>query len=791
MTQHQENTIGDTEKNAPLVTINELVDRLDSCISLPAQNSDISEVSKILGSLRVCLTDTYIRNRLTSDTQITQQQLPNIFARLCKISIAFSSSISNYPLFPVIISPIWNMIHLHLPLSIEKEIQSAKEYYTLAMDGLNTKEFCAYFIKNDTNDIIKFYVRIFLKLAKSVIWADSRRMEKLSLSEYTAHKCLHEEKYDTVFHNIITFIDHFFTLKNTEAAENDCISIMFSLIVVISDSKSFLPTTVRMGFPAKLVAWLHMISIRNIASDPLNSLIVAVSNISQCEEGMVALNEANAIDTLELSEKALSDRLEKSPSTSSFYPRIYAMIGTAEQSKTRAVFKSAIDFLLSKICEADVGNNLRSTTGHLYEYLVPLAKLLVNDNVATYLLNNQEIGGLKFFIALFHKHNILSDNDLFVKHLIRLALYNILCSLTFHQSVQQELKEDQTFINAILEASNSSISNTEAFIPSSLRSGLMSVKAAADGILVYLDKFNIPISNDEQTIDQSNKKVPMVSYSHKDANFCRSMVAALKERSISVWVDEDEHCLSDDCWEEIAIAIKNASIILIIVSENYCTKSDSCRVEATYAIRLKIPIIAIYIDENYQAEPWLDIHLTGLYVKFGNKPFSERMNRLAKYITAREDASKEAKTAQMEAKNFSHEVIMPSTTKEDNGSPKSRVSETNIQFFVSNKLPHTWSKLEVNAWWCTERNLIPELCTFCDGEALCVYAQLFLSLYQQDSLKHLERLRQQLNQQHDINLFDDQYANLVSSMMWISKQKDENREHQIDTNSKSALCILS
>ncbi|CAF3101831.1 unnamed protein product [Rotaria sp. Silwood2] len=557
----------------------------------------------------------------------------------------------------------------------------------------------------------------------------------------------------------------------------------------MSDSKSLLPTVIHFGFPAKLVEWLNMISKRNISSDPLDSLIVAMSNVSQCEEGVIALNEACAMTALEMSKSALANRLEKNHFTSSFYPRIYAMISTADQLKTLTVLKPAIDYLIAKIREANASTNLRSKTGHLYEYLVPLAKLLINDNVAIYLLNDSEVGGLAFFIELLYKHDILSASDLFVKHLIRLALYNILCSLAFHESVQQELKENPRFIKTISEASNSSTSNIETFIPSSLRNNLMSIKAAADGILVYLDKFKISVTNDNKAVNTPVTKIPMISYSHKDANFCRSVVAALKEYSISVWIDEDGHCLSNDCWEEIAIAIRNASTILIVVSENYCTKSDSCRVEATYAIKLKIPIIALYIDDNYQAEPWLDIHLIGVHVKFGRKPFAERIARLATYIAARNNPLATMEPSQTPMGHSAHEVSIPSMIKEDNNSLRTKISETNIEYSLPKTSPRTWSKAEVRAWWCTERTLVPQLCTFYDGEALCVYAQIFLSLYQQNPLKHLQNLQEQSKREHGVDFYDNHYANMVSSMMWIAKQK-KNDEHVMNKHSKSALCVL-
>ncbi|CAF1045471.1 unnamed protein product [Adineta steineri] len=782
MTENENRSNNIDLSSVDLAKLTELVNRLDASTISSKESYNASEINSILSAVKDHLSNPAIQNRLSSNQEILEQKLPNIFNHFCKISIRFSSLLSNHPLFMINIVYLWNIICSKLGKSIENELLSTQEYYNIAMEGLSTDKLSMY--------LTGTYAEIFLKLAKMVIWADSRQMEHLNLSDYTAHKCLHEEKYDAVYHNIIIFIDNYFGNKEIDTAKIDYVNVIFSLIVIMADSKSLLPTTIRIGFPAKLIEWLDVISSRNNDTDPLGSLIIAVSNISQCEEGITALNEACAITALGKSEKALANRLKNAPSILSFYSRIYAMIATTDQLKTLPVLNPAIDVLLKRIHEANASSNLRSATGHLYEYLVPLAKLLINDNMAKYVLENNELGGLTFFIELFHKHNVLSVNDLFVKHLIRLALYNILCRLAFHQSAQKELKEDQKFIVTIMEASKQSTSNSEATIPSSLRNNLMTIKTAADGILVYLDKFKTSVSNKNDAINTSTTKIPMISYSHKDADFCRSVVAGLKQHSISVWMDEDGHCLSDDCWEEIAIAIKNASTILILVSENYCTKSDSCRVEATYAIKLKIPIIALYIDDKYQAEPWLDIHLTGLHVKFGKKSFTERITRLATYISARNNTSESTETMQQITGQFSHEVNIVSTKEQQPILLKSKIPETVINHSIPTTAPRTWSAAEVQSWWCTERALVPQLCTFYDGEALCVYARLFLSSYQENPVKHFQILQERLKREHGINFYDDSYANTVSSMMWIIKQNKSSKD-TVDNHSNSTVCTLS
>jgi hypothetical protein len=164
MLECQENTNNDDTDNANLDKINRLVNRLDVCTSSSEQDSDAAEINNILSALKDHLTNPTIRNKLLSNKEITERMLPSIFNHFCKISITFSASLPNYLLFMTVLVQIWNMICSKLGESIEKEILSAKEYYTTAMDGLNKDEFCMYLIGNDVEDIFKFYVKIFLKI---------------------------------------------------------------------------------------------------------------------------------------------------------------------------------------------------------------------------------------------------------------------------------------------------------------------------------------------------------------------------------------------------------------------------------------------------------------------------------------------------------------------------------------------------------------------------------------------------------------------------------------------------
>jgi hypothetical protein len=408
---------------------------------------------------------------------------------------------------------------------------------------------------------------------------------------------------------------------------------------------------------------------------------------------------------------------------------------------------------------------MRTDTGHISEYLVALARLVVNDTVAQYIIDackiNHTTDGLTFFNGLFQKYNQLKPNDLYLKHLSRVALFNIFSSFSFQTTVQKRLASDKKFVEIIKNASHFN-NEQDVVIQPCLLQHLSTVKQAAEAILINIDLYK---EEDAVQIDASAKTTHphiMISYSHKDVTFCRDLVRALKSNSIDLWVDEDGHCHSDDCWEEIAIAIKYASIVLVIVSPHYC-QSVSCRKEATYADKRKKTLIALYPnDDKYEPDEWLDIRLTGSYVRFGDsgkRSFETCISRLLEYIRPKEGGVITSIPPSLPA----------ATSKQPNDVANIKIQSIEIVPSVNIKKSsiHDWTKDDVQTWFLIERNLLPQLYklySFVDGDSLLEYAKHFIQEYEQDTKQQYEKLSKRLRKEFDIEFYDNNYTDLVCSM---------------------------
>ena len=68
--------------------------------------------------------------------------------------------------------------------------------------------------------------------------------------------------------------------------------------------------------------------------------------------------------------------------------------------------------------------------------------------------------------------------------------------------------------------------------------------------------------------DTQKKGHVFISHSSEDKEFVRSLAAQLKNRDIPVWVDEEELLPGANWQSAIERAIRDASVILVVVSEN-------------------------------------------------------------------------------------------------------------------------------------------------------------------------------------------------------------------------------
>ncbi|CAF4529988.1 unnamed protein product, partial [Rotaria socialis] len=254
------------------------------------------------------------------------------------------------------------------------------------------------------------------------------------------------------------------------------------------------------------------------------------------------------------------------------------------------------------------------------EYLAGLAKLGVNDKFLLYFISKDGI--LDLFIRKFLEFNTsctrndnVESTDL--NTLICASLYTIFWSISFQSDYSTKLKENNEFIEFVQQVSTNE----------STDENIVAMKRAAKGILFNLDLIQTDLQPIDDTDTDDDHVKAMISYAHKDTKLCQTLVSKLEGRVRGdVWVDfiKLQPPYEDD-WEEIACAITQCDVVLMLVTENYCT-SKSCRREVIHADKRNKRIIPIYQGKEYQPEDWFEIRVgSATFVRFGDGKSDEKV----------------------------------------------------------------------------------------------------------------------------------------------------------------------
>ena len=338
--------------------------------------------------------------------------------------------------------------------------------------------------------------------------------------------------------------------------------------------------------------------------------ISILHNISRHDDGIVRLNELNAIDLIKTLETRTKDTEIEILCCMSL-----ALLLTAEQIKNdRKHMNNALDQLLKSVSNASENNLCKHEGFHISEPLVVLVKLFNDDRSLDYILQHTQVklnssSTLLFFIQLlidFHQ-NVKEENDP-LKQLTCTALVNILWSISFqeHHQYRKQMENNSILINLLKQFSQSDQINENniQYVPKYIEN----IQTAAKGILLNINE-NPPnkrksvieefISNEEQRI----RPMIMISYSHDDKQFCYQLEEQLKQMNLfDIWIDKD-FCTTGDSWEQIAKGIKQSQVILCLISNNYNTKS--VRREVIYAIdKLDKPVLPVFILRPFVPD-WL------------------------------------------------------------------------------------------------------------------------------------------------------------------------------------------
>jgi hypothetical protein len=335
-----------------------------------------------------------------------------------------------------------------------------------------------------------------------------------------------------------------------------------------------------------------------------------IYNISRHDDGIKQLNVLNAAEVIKAFQ-SINNHIELNIKCC----MTLALLSTPEQiKKDRKRMNNVLDTLLVLVYEASVSSDHRASIAfHLSELLIVFVKLFNDDHTLDYIMEHSQVDlhtstTIEFFINLFIDcHSKISDENP-LKQATCTALVNILWSVSFQERYKQKLKKAniqfKKLILNLTEETNEKIPPNQ-YVPQYIEN----IQKAAKGLLFNIDELINPVTdqiNDTSTvIDNNQKPLIMISYSHEDAVFCQQLYQEISKRGYDIWIDF-KFLKSGDLWEQICAGMKRASVIICLMSEEYC-KSKSCRWEATYALdklQTNKSVIPVFI-QKHQLPDWL------------------------------------------------------------------------------------------------------------------------------------------------------------------------------------------
>jgi hypothetical protein len=302
------------------------------------------------------------------------------------------------------------------------------------------------------------------------------------------------------------------------------------------------------------------------------------------------------------------------------------------------------------------------------------------------------------------KNAIVNSNQL--SFLIELSaespiIYDILWSLSFHISFQEQLRLNQTFIDQL---KNTCMNEQMQKIIHGIQWNLNS------------DQIQFKTNNNNQ-----ERFDIIISYSHKNISLCTQLYNELIQNGYHVSIDLNE--IHEDAMVQ---AIERSPIIIICMSESY-QRSNHCQAEAQYAFKRQLKIIPILIQEFYKPDGWLRFLIGGLLcIDFTKYEYSQAINMLLTEIKTPRIAVLDSLVVRQQPQNITN-------------LPISTLRSRDIR---------QWTQNDVQQW-LTEHNLLhmAHLLSNLNGSSLIHLSKLIsnnspqenVSLFQEDSIKRTGR----------------------------------------------------
>ncbi|CAF3443246.1 unnamed protein product [Rotaria socialis] len=643
-------------------------------------------------------------------------------------------------------------------------------YFNLSLTYLIADSTIDYLI--DTKNILSNLDEEFLHLFSSICSRSIYVKTKISYSIYASHKNIPtffqlNNSTERLLKALITYLNNYFF--NNHQKYQSYISI-FKWLINMANVYGFVPYLVNTGYPYAISQWMSIekIEFKDISLELWSLVVTLLHNLVRHWMGVEALNKLKMIDTLKewrenyISVISITDYDENDQDILMAYYLVYSALLEPKELKKESIssIRKVLDYILEQTVKAFDSIDLTSGAYNVCEYLDGLAKFVVNDTFLIYTISYEHI------YELFTEKFLLFDTIYELTALntiICASLYTIFWSISFLPEYSVKLKFNAKFVSSIEQRAKTQSMDEHAVV----------MRRAAKGILFNLGSTHTDMQSIEDNHnDEDNSKVKvMISYAHKDTTFCKKLVTKMQERfQGDIWVDFNKLSPQyEDDWEEIAKAITRCDVILMIVTENYCS-SKSCRREVIHADKRNKRMIPIYQGKDYKADDWFEIRVgSATWVRFGDKKNDEEVMEILLGLINVLDKSKKndekftsSNKSHLNIKSETNTINMINTqTVETISSASSRpiIEIPDIQSQSETTVSNATPTSSIEQWTCEEiqqwLHLPPSTLQLSSGRALIAYMNLLsYDDAQYDEYEH--RMR------HN-GISREQFSNLISS----------------------------
>lgn len=505
------------------------------------------------------------------------------------------------------------------------------------------------------------------------------------------------------------------------------------------DIVSFVPFFIQTGYPTALLRWLSMEPKESTLNTQSWYVILdLLYNLVRHESAVQILNQDDAVSILKRwREHYLTE--ENTETMVGLYFMIYALLLDPivfRQEEFKSI-QLALDYSLKQTAEALKTSRFvaQTTTYRLSEILIVLTRFCVHDTCLLYMLEYPELLDLLVVNFLSYSELLLNPADgpsMEWNRALCSLLYRIFWSISFQPAYHAQLKANPALVQLVQRMAKHHGDDDDSVL----------LREAADGILFNLDLIEQPVHANLPTTDTDGVKV-MVSYSHKDAAFCQKLVRILEDRvKGDIWVDFLKlQPPYEDVWEEIAEVITKCDVVVIIVTDYYCS-SPSCRREVIHADKRQKRLIPVYQGTHYEPEDWFEIRVgSATWVRFGDQLSDEQVfGSLVKLINShRKDSQPPQQLLKRAVQKETKKEVVVATPHQPMVRPESSALKQ-------------WTDDDVQLWL----QLPPSTLHLSSGQALLTYANLVAGpIAQQDEYE--QRFRNQ-------GVSRAQFANMISSL---------------------------